>query len=112
MSCLQAFFLGLPRQPKLLPAAISYICLLPVGPKDYTCVINACARARNVDSAIEVLEIMKERGVAASFFDYSGVISTAAKAGDFHRALGLFQRAREGRLHEHVATWWVLAFRY
>lgn len=97
-SCLQAFFLALPRQPKLLPAALSYIRSLPVGPKDYTCVINACAKARNVDSAIEVLEIMKERGVGASFFDYSGVISTAAKAGDYHRAVGLFRRAREGRV--------------
>jgi hypothetical protein len=35
--------------------------------------------------------------MAASFFDYSGVISTAAKASDYHRALGLFQRSRDGR---------------
>jgi len=72
-------------------------------------VINACAKAGNVEAAVHWLEQMENNGVPADVVVFSGVLDACAKVGDCDKAKLVFQQMRMQGITPNVISYAALA---
>merc|ERR1719231_1928320 len=75
----------------------------------FSAVINACAKAGNVDSAVHWLEQMESNGVPVDVVVYSGVLDACAKVGDCEKAKLVFNQMRMQGVTPNVVSYAALA---
>jgi pentatricopeptide repeat protein len=71
----------------------------------YNSVINACAKGDESQSALDLLDEMRSRGLVPNEITYNSVIDACAKCGESQRALGLLDEMRSRGLVPNEITY-------
>ncbi|CAM9995223.1 unnamed protein product, partial [Ectocarpus sp. 12 AP-2014] len=71
----------------------------------YTAAVSACARGRNWELALSLLDEMREAGLSPDHFTYGSAVSAMARTGQWRRALGLLRRMAGEGLRPNVVCY-------
>merc|ERR1719473_973181 len=75
----------------------------------FSAVINACAKAGDIQSAIRWLDKMEDAGIAADVVVYSTVLDACAKVGDADRSAQVFKQMVANGIRPNVVSYASLA---